>query len=309
MLSKKEFSSLFFMEAQSQVSAEIRVEEKRVSKINQSVTGVVLSDGSDVGAVIYPDQYYKQYERGEDIEKIVGEALQFALGANYKEMQKYLDGTRKIMGNYDMVKEHIYPIVINYGENRAFLQEVPHERYLDLAVIAAYIPQEGYEIKVTNSLAYTWEKTGDEILAQAKENAASQTPLKLMTMNSLIGEEIMRDEMPLYVLTNSKCRYGAFGITDTDMLGELEKKEGELYIFPSSIHEILVTPVNGAPADPIELEKMVCEINRSHVEPGEVLASHIYKFRDGKVRIMDKGKEVTLEQYQQNKRLRPPVLS
>ena len=38
MLSKKEFSSLFFMEAQSQVSAEIRVEEKRVSKINQSVT-------------------------------------------------------------------------------------------------------------------------------------------------------------------------------------------------------------------------------------------------------------------------------
>ena len=79
MLSKKEFSSLFFMEAQSQVSAEIRVEEKRVSKINQSVTGVVLSDGSDVGAVIYPDQYYKQYERGEDIEKIVGEALQFAL--------------------------------------------------------------------------------------------------------------------------------------------------------------------------------------------------------------------------------------
>ena len=206
MLSKKEFSSLFFMEAQSQVSAEIRVEEKRVSKINQSVTGVVLSDGSDVGAVIYPDQYYKQYERGEDIEKIVGEALQFALGANYKEMQKYLDGTRKIMGNYDMVKEHIYPIVINYGENRAFLQEVPHERYLDLAVIAAYIPQEGYEIKVTNSLAYTWEKTGDEILAQAKENAASQTPLKLMTMNSLIGEEIMRDEMPLYVLTNSKCR-------------------------------------------------------------------------------------------------------
>lgn len=309
MLSKKEFSRLFLMETRNQVSAQIQVEEKRITKINQTVMGVVLSQDSGLGAVIYPEQYYNQFEKGEDIENIVAEVLQATLGDEFQKKSRYLEETKQIIGNYDKVKEHIYPIMVNYEQNRSLLRNVPHERYLDLAVIAAYIPQEGYEIKVTNSLAYTWEKTGDEILAQAKENAASQTPLKLMTMNSLIGEEIMRDEMPLYVLTNSKCRYGAFGITDTDMLGELEKKEGELYIFPSSIHEILVTPVNGAPADPIELEKMVCEINRSHVEPGEVLASHIYKFRDGKVRIMDKGKEVTLEQYQQNKRLRSPVLS
>ncbi|MCI6432932.1 MAG: DUF5688 family protein [Lachnospiraceae bacterium] len=309
MLSKKEFSRLFLMETRNQVSAQIQVEEKRITKINQTVMGVVLSQDSGLGAVIYPEQYYNQFEKGEDIENIVAEVLQATLGDEFQKKSRYLEETKQIIGNYDKVKEHIYPIMVNYEQNRSLLRNVPHERYLDLAVIAAYMPRKGYDIKITNSLAYSWEKKGDEILQQARENAASKTPPKVMTLDSLIGDEILTDNVPLYILTNSELKYGAFSITDTKLFSDMEKSMGELYVFPSSIHEVLVTPAKDTAFDPIALEEMVRDINQSHVEPGEVLANHIYRFKEGSMRIMDKGREVTPEQYQQNKNLRFPGLS
>ena len=51
---------------------------------------------------------------------------------------------------------------------------------------------------------------------------------------------------------------------------------GDLYILPSSIHEVLVLP--SSILKPEELEVLVQSVNRTEVRPEDVLSDHVYHF-------------------------------
>ncbi len=56
----------------------------------------------------------------------------------------------------------------------------------------------------------------------------------------------------------------------------------DLFILPSSIHEVLLLPDTGN-EDSGELKKMVSEVNRSYVAAEEVLSDTLYRYdRAGK---------------------------
>ena len=73
------------------------------------------------------------------------------------------------------------------------------------------------------------------------------------------------------------------------MLEDVHKKmEGDYYILPSSLHEVLILSKEVG-FTPAELRKMVVEVNREQVDPEERLGNDVYEFQ-GKTGTLQKCK-------------------
>ena len=119
------------------------------------------------------------------------------------------------------------------------------------------------------------KKTGlkiDEIKKISKLNAN----VVVRSLGELINAEA---DNGLYVLTSERQIHGAGGaMISTEMLSALAKSigENELFIIPSSIHEILAIPCKGM--DEKGINEIIQNINQSEVAQEERLADHVYKF-------------------------------
>ena len=106
-----------------------------------------------------------------------------------------------------------------------------------------------------------------------------------------ILDDSLGDEMlPLIVVGLSDGGHlpnGAGVLASRPCMEELVNRFGELIIFPSSIHEILVVPRRalGAIKNKNELTEMVRDINASTVKPFGQLADNVYLYRDGELSV------------------------
>lgn len=90
----------------------------------------------------------------------------------------------------------------------------------------------------------------------------------------------MQDGINMYVLTNSLKLYGASCIAYRDCLKTFAEEHDteEVYIIPSSVHEVILIPHIGF-MNPTEINDMIEQINTTEVEATDVLSNHIYKYR------------------------------
>ena len=83
----------------------------------------------------------------------------------------------------------------------------------------------------------------------------------------------------IYIIINKESFLGSATIlyNDNEPLKELaEKFDNDLYIFPSSVHEIIVTPVISDDSD--YLHSMVKNINNTIVNGSDYLSDNVYKY-------------------------------
>ena len=101
------------------------------------------------------------------------------------------------------------------------------------------------------------------------------------------GEE---DDSPLYILTNEQKCFGAVCIGYPDMTEKIASEiGGDYYIIPSSIHECLILGAEDC-YRPETLNRMVRDINRSQLEPSEILSDHVYYY-DAERRVVEAAVE------------------
>ena len=70
---------------------------------------------------------------------------------------------------------------------------------------------------------------------------------------------------------------GAATLLDKNLMGEIVETLGDIYILPSSIHEVLIIPIRTS-MEVEALHSMVCEVNDTQVAPEERLSNHVYKY-------------------------------
>ena len=95
--------------------------------------------------------------------------------------------------------------------------------------------------------------------------------------------------IPLLVLTNSRRYLGAACILYRGVLERFAKKLGEnLYILPSSVHEVILLPETKVNSSK-NLLRMVMEVNRTQLAPEEVLSDTVYYYdrKSGKISIYE----------------------
>ncbi|MGN0377327.1 MAG: DUF5688 family protein [Suilimivivens sp.] len=93
------------------------------------------------------------------------------------------------------------------------------------------------------------------------------------------------DRIPMYVLSNKQKLHGASCMFYPGILKKFAKeKECDLYILPSSIHEVILLPATPDTSGENLLD-MVTEINRTQVDECEVLADSVYFYEKNSDKI------------------------
>ena len=103
--------------------------------------------------------------------------------------------------------------------------------------------------------------------------------------------DIIEEEIPLFVMSNGDYMNGASVILYKDVLRDFAKyMEHDLYILPSSIHEVILVPSNKID-DPSALFTMVSDANNTVVALGDILSDSVYYYNRRKNQIVPVGKE------------------
>lgn len=99
-------------------------------------------------------------------------------------------------------------------------------------------------------------------------------------------EEQARAQSSMFVLSNRQKLYGAACMLYPGVLKAFAKQQGkDLYILPSSIHEVILIPADKEISYK-ELREIVTEVNRTQVAEDEVLADSVYYYKHSRDEIL-----------------------
>lgn len=257
-----------------------KVMVQRVKKNNQvSMMGLSIGEQKNyLLPVLYLEPFYRNHLRGQPIEETMKEIACIYQG---HQIGFYLDEDK--ISDYEYIKKNLFYRVVNYEKNKELLKYAPHERFLDLAVTyrwAAYRNHDGMaSAMVRNKELLMWGVSKDQMMKDARENTERIFPPVMRKIQSVLPIQIIEEEIPLFVMSNGDYMNGASVILYKDVLKEFaECMEHNLYILPSSIHEVIILLDDGYAKSPQELEKMVRETNRLVVDREEVLSDHVYYY-------------------------------
>ena len=238
---------------------------------------------SNMGVDIYLEEYYEDYKRGReitDIIKKIAEDCEVQCPKKEIEFSYFL--------TWSNVKNRVMYKLVNYEMNRKLLKNVPHVKYLDLAIVFYYsLETDGNgtaTIQINNYHMRLWKIGIDELLNMAKENTpkllgALVEPLDKIVEDLLCVGEIMMEDMlpPMYIMTNNTKLMGAATMLYPEALKTFaEEKKCDFHILPSSIHEILLIPADGSCDE--EWDEIIKVVNDTVLDKCEVLSDHAYYY-------------------------------
>lgn len=271
--------------------ADAEVSLHTVNKNNgKQLHGITIhTKDNPVSPNIYLDQFYENYmEQGMDIDVVIERVAQLEL--EHMNPSEEFTGIVEKFKNIDFVKSHVVMTVINAEKNAEMLKDTPHKLTEDLAIIyKLYLGRDADgigTITVKNEHLNQWRITLDELHACAMENSEKLMPVKIQDMGSvmsnMLGDDFdlmsaVDEDRMMYVITNEQMVNGAASIIYSDALERLSDKIGtDLYVLPSSVHEIIAISTNFG--TPEMLAEMVREVNSTQVAPEEQLSDHVYKY-------------------------------
>ena len=249
---------------------------------------VIMEKGKDIAPTIYLDSFYELYTNGENIKNIIRQ-----IEVIYEQNKNNVTFDVNILKHFDTIKDKIVYKVVNYRSNEKLLEQVPHKRILDLAVVFYCLLDNEYGRSATaliyNNNLKNWNVTIDDVYKAALKNTPDLLHSKISSMAALFekcgvnvdGEEVdLKDYVPsdMYVLTNESKLNGAACILYENVLYDFAQKLGaDLYILPSSVHEVILLPKLSM-FEKDELVNMVKEVNTEGVAADEVLSYHVYEY-------------------------------
>ncbi|MCM1287945.1 MAG: DUF5688 family protein [Clostridium sp.] len=246
----------------------------------------VLLANEKISPNIYLESFFAEYERGVDIE----ETLEHISDA-YTDMHSQMPGQEySDLFNDDINMNRLFLRAVNYKKNKERLQDVVYEKHMDLALEVRMLFESNEDGMASTAVTFDMlERFGvspGDALNMARQNTPMLFPAKFGTItNMLIDKGILDDGTadmipPIWVLTNNIEMNGAAYIAYDDIIGRLLQENDireNVYVIPSSIHELLLLPVNEK-MDAETLQMMVQEINRNEVDAEDYLSDNVYSY-------------------------------
>jgi len=177
--------------------------------------------------------------------------------------------------------------LVNREMNLELLKRVPHRDFLDLAVMYIVVVERNdsgcASFLLRNEMLEAYGLTQEEIEEAASKNTYSAgfekiSMAKLMVQMTGCDMGVSEEDDPMYVISNRTRQNGANSMLFTQMFEDLaEKYETDLYVIPSSIHEIIAIPALDSVSESY-LRDMVSEVNSTQVSVEERLSNLVYRF-------------------------------
>lgn len=246
-------------------------------------TGIAITRQEDsIFPTIYLEGLYQEYREGEMLGVLVERIINC-----HEEQSMALELDMDFFRDYGRVKDRIFYKLVSLEKNKKFLRDAPHLRWHDLAIVFYYALEkdmvEGGSITIKRQHMLMWKQNAESLYRTARRNTKRDMPELLVSMGELISEmtgvSVREDDAtPMYVLTNQEKRFGASAMLYSEKIGQLAERFGcDVLILPSSVHEVLLIPDDHI-REYAFYRQMVAEVNRTQVEPEEVLSYGLYRY-------------------------------
>ena len=294
------FTASVTRKLQEKLGSCYRIFSRPVKKNNgKELTGIIVEEQDcNTSPTIYIDDFYEDYRKNVSIEEIVERICQIFYKSRFAQSVDLSD-----FADYSKASEQIAFKLINYEKNRELLKEIPHKTFYDLAIVFYYSVQEppfdgNASILIRNSHLRTWEISPEELYEGAMERTPKMFPAQIENIEDIIADmlgskekscinanESKEDNIAMYVLSNKQKLQGASCMLYPGILRQFSmEQDSDLYILPSSVHEVILLADTGKNSAQSLLE-MVSDINRTQVEESEVLSDAVYYYSRANDRI------------------------
>ena len=266
-------------------------------KNNITRKGLMIGEqGKQVSLSVYFDKWYQEYLGGRTLSSISREIVGLAVERDFPDISTLP------FKDYGKMKEKLRVRLVGRERNEAYLEEGPYKVHpMGAEILYAEFGKnkegEMMALHVTHQNLQDWNVPVQEAFGAALENSQREEGVRFRSMAqemaSILGtecpEEEPSDKNGLYVLSNQSRDHGAAVLLYPGVPEEIHKKmEGDYYILPSSVHEVIILS-KGTHFTPAELRKMVVDINREQVPLDDRLGNDVYEFQ-GKAGMLQKCK-------------------
>ena len=271
------------------LGSEVIVEIQEVTKVNLSLDGLTIRKRNEsIAPTIYLNQYFNQFNDGRTMDDIVKDIIR-VYENNQPENIMDVFKTEDFY-DFDKMKEKIVLKVINTERNLDLLEQVPHldMEGLGLSVVfyvSIMTGEQSAGILIKNEHLRLWEKKVSDLISLAEINTNRMHAFTIKSINEVLSgmfgfeEDLITDGPAFYVLTDENMTFGASQLYLKDKIREFAKQQDcDVYILPSSIHELLLLRADFPNLEPSYLKEMVYEVNTTQVSEEEFLFEGAYKF-------------------------------
>lgn len=248
--------------------------------------GIVMKKRDEfISPTVYVDGFYQDFLRKKKtIPEVATKVLE-----TLEKVKDHAEQYKNFSVEFRDCKDKIIYRLISYDRNRKYLQTVPYLPFLNLAIVfnvICNISENGLEtITVTNELMEKWNTRTKELVRLAEENTPRLLPLTVDSLESILTQYIglVREretppDLPMLLLSNTSGVNGSAVMLYPEVIHQLAcQYDSNLFILPSSIHEIIVIPDEYVGTKE-ELSQMVRDINENHVNREEVLSDTAYYY-------------------------------
>ncbi len=271
-----------------------------------SLNGVrIRKEDTNIAPVVYFQDYI---EKVEDNALSVSEAAEAMISLAMSANPDFGDVNE--ITKWEYAKDKLLIVLVSGSGNAELLKTCPHKYFCGDLVIVYRIylhsdPMGMATVLVTNDILKTLGKTEEELFEAAKESSLRIAPVMSKGICQLLSEMMPGFQMglmfgdapdndPLTVISNENKVFGASAIVYSDILAKIaEENDSDLYIIPSSTHEVIVFPPTGDMTI-TQLCEMINEVNTSQVPEQDILSDVLYKYdrATGRVCVAEEaGKE------------------
>ncbi len=260
---------------------------------------IIREPYTNLSPIIYPEDYYGLCADGMSIDEICCIVYDVFMEAR---LNHPVDASR--FTDFEKAKKRLIFQIVNYDKNTQLLADIPHIRFLDLAVIfCCLIPMENG--RDSTALIHwehlrLWDTTFETVKKQAFDNTPRLLPAYIQpvadaihdlvalnpSLNRLLPDSFGQMSSSLYVLTNETQVCGAACMLYPSLLQEFSERLGaDLYVLPSSIHEVLLLPTKERDSDE-RLSALVHAVNHEQLPPSQLLSDSIYFYSREKAALL-----------------------
>lgn len=275
-----------------------KIHEEKIEKMNDNYDSIVVKPaGASVATIIHMKDAFEAYKKGIELREMILGAreedteLKAMVKSIADEMENEPQFDLSIFDDYKQVKSRLSMQIVSAERNAELLDDVPHERIEDMAVVYRILmtqPGSGNGTAttlVTNEMLKKYGITDSQLKKDAMRNAPNVKPVKIRNMSETVKDfdleldpDVSPEDGKIFVASVADNVYGAAVIAYPNFLNTVAAMlRSDFFVLPSSIHEVIIIRDDGD-MDADDLKNLVTAVNAAQVDPVDQLTDNVYHY-------------------------------